>query len=112
MGKRRLLKGNVLSCNTALGTNAKGLEYFLSIGCVERIIEPARGMEIFRMSKVMFCAIGHGLIDSYLGLTLKLDHISLFLFLLPSGFFFILFFSYGYGCRDFHYLRFRAQNVP
>lgn len=44
-------------------------------------------MEKFRMTKFVFRAIGHGLIDSYLGLTLKLDHISLFLFLFPSVFF-------------------------
>ncbi len=62
--------GNSLFCNAALGANAKGLEYFLPIGCVERVVEPARGTERFGIMEVLLRAIRHGLIDTYLGLML------------------------------------------
>ncbi len=70
------MEQGLLLGNATLHPDTKRLEHLLSIRFVERVTEPARGAEQFRVAKIFSCAVCHRLVNAYLCLKASITDVS------------------------------------
>ena len=75
-GRDEIMERCLLLGNATLRSKTKRLEHVLPVHFVERIAEPARGLEMIRSVKVFSGAVGHCLINADLCLISSITVVS------------------------------------